>query len=83
MLPIIYKNPNMEFESVLTLLKFKKRTKEELYAPIEFLVEKFKEINKKPDTNDLPKWVMGQMHSMALGNINMKDLYEEVFRRIS
>ncbi len=81
MLPIMYKNPNMEFQSVLNLIKFKKRSKDELFAPIEFLIEKFKEINKKNNNDDLPKWVMGQMHSMALGNIKMDELYKEVLNR--
>lgn len=77
-LPIIYKNPNMEFASVLASLNFKKRTKAELFAPIEFLVQKFIEINKKGNQNDLCNWVMGQMHSMALGNIELKELCKEV-----
>ncbi len=81
MLPIIYKNPNMQFESVLSSLKFKRRTKEELFAPIDFLIEKFKEINKKNNDNDMVKWVMGQMHSMALGNIKLKELKLEVEKR--
>ncbi|MBN2892139.1 MAG: Glu-tRNA(Gln) amidotransferase subunit GatE [Bacteroidales bacterium] len=82
MLPVVYKHPNMEFDSILTSLKFKKRSKEELFAPIEFLVEKFKEINKKDNENDMPKWVMGQMHSMAIGNVELKELCQEVKRRV-
>jgi len=78
MMPIIYKNANMEFESILISIKFKKRTKDELFAPITFLFEKFLEINKKPHTNDMVKWVMGQMHSMALGNMQLEKMYEEV-----
>lgn len=83
MLPIIYKNPNMQFDSVLSSLKFKRRSKEDLFAPIDFLIEKFKEINKKDNDNDMVKWVMGQMHSMAIGNINLKDLKLEVENRKS
>ncbi len=82
MLPIIYSHPNMEFESVLSSIKFKKRKKEELFAPIEFLIEKFREINKKSHENDMPKWVMGQMHSMAIGNIELSILFDEVLKRI-
>ncbi len=82
MLPIIYAHPNMDLASVLKSIKFKKRTSEELFAPIEFLMEKFREINKKSHENDMPKWVMGQMHSMAIGNIDLKLLYDEVIRKI-
>ena len=81
MLPIIYENPNMEFESILTSLNFKKRTKEELFAPVEFLIQKFHEINTKKHSKDLPKWIMGQMHLMALGNIELKYLYDEVKKK--
>lgn len=81
MIPIIYNNPNMQFESVLSSLKFKRRTKENLFAPIDFLIEKFKEINKKKHDDDMVKWVMGQMHSMALGNVKLKELYDEVEKR--
>ncbi len=82
MLPVIYKHPNMQFESVLTSLKFKKRTKEELYAPIDFLISKFKEINKKDNEDNMPKWVMGQMQSMALGNIELKELYDKILDKL-
>lgn len=80
-LPIVYQHPSMEFDSILSTLKFKKRSKNELLAPIDFLIEKFLEINKKPHNNDLTKWVMGQMHSMALGNIKLAELYKEVEKR--
>lgn len=80
-LPVIFKHPNMEFSSILETIKFKERTKDELFAPIDFLIEKFLEINKKNNNNDLTKWVMGQMHTMALGNINLKILRQEVEKR--
>ncbi len=77
-LPVIYKHPGMEFDSIFGSMKFKRRSKEELLAPIDFLIEKFLEINKKPNNNDLTKWVMGQMHSMAVGNINLAELHKDV-----
>ncbi len=81
MLPVIYKNPNMQFESVLATIKFKRRTREELLMPIDFLLDKFLEINKKKDNKDIVKWVMGQMHSMAVGNIKMKELHDEIVKK--
>jgi len=80
-LPILYKNPNMEFDSILVAIKFKKRSKEELFAPIDFLIEKFFDINKKTHNKDLAKWVMGQMNSMALGNMKLSELKKEVEKR--
>ena len=77
MLPIIFEYPKMDFESVLITLKFKHRKKEDLLAPIEFLYEKFKEI--KISKNDVTyDWLMGQVHSQAVGNVALKDIGEEI-----
>lgn len=82
MLPIIYQHPNMEFNSVLTSLKFKKRTKEELLAPIDFLIEKFSEIKTSKSEDVLPHWIMGQIHKQALGNISLSELKKEIDKRV-
>lgn len=74
MIPVIYEHPQMDFESVLTIIKFVKRNKEEILAPIEFLREKFKDIgiNKTQDAEDT--WIMGQLSSQALGNMELSEL---------
>ncbi|MFO8021103.1 MAG: Glu-tRNA(Gln) amidotransferase subunit GatE [Perlabentimonas sp.] len=84
MLPVVYQHPNMELNSVLTSIGFKRKTKDELLAPIGYLLEKFKEIkiSNKP-TNDLAvKWVMGQLHKQAQGNINLKELKEAIEKKL-
>ena len=81
-LNVLYQYPNMEFQSILTTLKFKKRSKNELLAPIDFLIEKFYEINKPEKKNVIPDWIMGEIHSQALGNINLKDLKNEIEKKI-
>jgi glutamyl-tRNA(Gln) amidotransferase subunit E len=68
----------MDFESILNLLKFKKRTKEEITAPIKFLKEKYKEIGKKLTEEATVNWVMGELHNQAIGNMDLKELYEIV-----
>ena len=78
MLPIIYEYPNMDFDSVLTILKFKRRTKQDLLAPIDFLIEKFKEIKISKRDDVIINWLMGQIHSQAIGNISLKELKKEV-----
>ncbi|MCF8373332.1 MAG: Glu-tRNA(Gln) amidotransferase subunit GatE [Bacteroidales bacterium] len=78
MLPIVYEYPKLDFNSVLTTLKFKKRKKEELLAPIEFLNEKFKEI-KISDKEDVGiDWLMGQMQKQAAGNMPMAELRNQI-----
>ena len=61
MLPTIYQHPNMDFNSVLTSLNFKRRSEDEMLAPIDYLLEKFREI--RVSKSDSPKialnWVMG------------------------
>ncbi len=82
MLPHIFEHPNLEFQSVLTILKFKKRTKEELLAPIEFLYEKFKEIKVSDRDEVAVEWLMGQMHSQAVGNIPLNELRKEIVKKL-
>lgn len=82
MLPVMLKNPNMQFDSILNSIKFKKRSKDELIAPIDFLIEKFNEINNKPHSQNITKWIMGQLYSMAVGNIKLSDLHKEVEKRV-
>jgi len=74
MLPLILEHPNMDFQSVLTVLKFKKRNKENLLAPVEFLIEKFKEIRKNDSSEATLQWLMGQIRNQAVGNISLAEL---------
>ncbi len=85
MLPTIYQHPNMDFNSVLTSLSFKHRTKDEMLAPIDYLLEKFREI--RVSKSDSPKialnWVMGQLNRQALGNVDLKDLQKSIEKKLA
>jgi len=85
MLPAVYQNPNMDFNSVLTIINFKRRSKEELVAPIDYLIEKFKEIKiSKNNTKSITiQWVMGQLHKQALGNINLRELRKSIESKLT
>lgn len=76
MLPVAYQHPNMDFNSVLTSIGFKRRTKEEITAPIDYLVDKFREIkiSKNDGTHIEINWVMGQLNKQALGNMSLQEL---------
>jgi glutamyl-tRNA(Gln) amidotransferase subunit E len=80
-LPVIYQYPNLDFESALASIKFKRKSKDELLAPVNYLMEKFKEI-KVGRRNTLQQaaenWIMGQLNKQALGNISMSELRENV-----
>jgi glutamyl-tRNA(Gln) amidotransferase subunit E len=82
MLPIIVEHPNMAFESVLTSINFRKRTEEEIYAPIDYLIEKYKEIGRSMKAEDISTWIMGQMHKQAIGNVCFTELKKKVDQRV-
>jgi glutamyl-tRNA(Gln) amidotransferase subunit E len=78
MLPVLYQNPKMDFESILTILEFKPVTREELAAKVPFLKDKYQSIR----TSKLPvaekHWIMGQLRKPALGNLMMTELWNLV-----
>lgn len=78
MLPVMMEHPNMDYQSVLTSLKFKKRSKETLLAPVEFLAEKFKETRIKAHNGSTLNWLMGQIRNQAIGNIPLSELSQQV-----
>lgn len=82
MLPELYQHPNMDFESILTTLKFKKRTKDELISQIEFLAEKFDKEARNNNPKNKASWIMGQIRPMAVGNIDLTELSKEIENRI-
>ncbi|MHC1705857.1 MAG: Glu-tRNA(Gln) amidotransferase subunit GatE [Tenuifilaceae bacterium] len=84
MLPVIYQHPNMDFDSVLTSLNFKRRSKDELIAPVDYLLEKFREIKvTKGDSPDIAlNWVMGQLNRQALGNVDLKELKKSIDKKL-
>jgi glutamyl-tRNA(Gln) amidotransferase subunit E len=78
MLPLIYEHPNMEFESVLTTIKFKRRNEEEILEGLPVLRNKFKQINKSKDPLAARRWIMGQLAKLAIGNLPLSKLKEKV-----
>ncbi len=82
MLPILYQYPDMEFNSILTSLKFRKRSKDELFAPVDFLLEKFKDISPTKSPDVAVRWIMGQIRRQAVGNIDFKELKAEIYKRL-
>ena len=83
MLPIVMEHPNMDMTSVLVSLNFKTRTKETLIAPVDFLIEKFKEIRRSETTEQTRDWLMGQIRSQAIGNIPLDELSQLVQKEIN
>jgi len=80
MMILLYQHPQMDFVSLLSIIKYKKRNKEELIAPISFLKEKYKEIGKKKNKKAETDWVMGEIRKQALGNIDLVKLRKEIMK---
>ncbi len=78
MLPVVYEHPLMDPESVLTVINFKKRTTAEILTPVEFLREKYKEIGLNQSKEAEDSWIMGQLHTQALGNMELGKLRKEI-----
>jgi glutamyl-tRNA(Gln) amidotransferase subunit E len=82
MLPELYQHPNMDFESILTVIKFKKRSKDELISQIEFLCKKFDKEARANNKKNKADWIMGQIRPMAVGNICLGELKSEIEKHI-
>jgi glutamyl-tRNA(Gln) amidotransferase subunit E len=80
MLPVIYQHPNMDFQSVLTTINFKKLGREEILASLPFLAEKFQKIKTSKDPQASVRWIIGNVRKLALGNLSMCEVREQVAR---
>jgi len=81
MLPQLYRYPRMDFDSILETIKFKKRTNEEVLEKIPYLIEQFEKYARTKTTKNMKNWVMGQAIPFALGNINLKELSNNIQKR--
>ena len=78
MLPVIYEHPKMDFDSVLSVINFRKVSEEEILARIPFLRNKFSEIHRSEKKEDETDWIMGELRMIARGNMSMKALSKKV-----
>jgi len=78
MLPIIYEHPQMDFDSVMTTIKFKIIDKQEIINKIPYLKEKFSKIAKTINHKNEKNWIMGHLREIAIGNIDLKELSEKI-----
>ena len=80
MLPVMIEHPDMDLESVLTTVGFKKAARRSIAASIPRLRKKFKEVNTSKDPQAEVRWIMGQLRRPALGNWPLAELSREVGR---
>lgn len=77
-LPTLYEHPKMDYESILTLIKFKSFPQEQILAPLPFLKKKFQEIRISKSDKACADWVMGELRKMAIGNISLSELKSSI-----
>lgn len=78
MIKELFVHPKLDFESILTILKFKKKGKEDVLDRIKVLHDKFSPARKNTCDVDKVNSIMGQLRSFSEGNINLADLYNEI-----
>ncbi len=78
MIPVIYQYPNVDYDSVLISINFKKVPKKDILEKIPFLKDKFKEIVTSKDENAEVCWIMGELRKSALGNVPLAELKEDI-----
>ena len=78
MIPVIYQYPNMDYDSVLTSFNFTKVPIKDILEKIPFLKDKFKEIVTSKDENAEVCWIMGKLRELALGNVPLAELKEDI-----
>lgn len=83
MLQHVYMNPNIDFNSILDIINFKKMNKNDIISKIDLFCEKFDKEAKNNILINKVNWIMGQIKPIAIGNICLKELREEIIKKIS
>ncbi len=78
MLRELYPHPNMELDSVLTAVGYRKLEQEDLVGQIPSLATQFEEIRLHDNPDGSVDWIMGQLRLPALGNMDLKELRNRV-----
>ena len=78
-IPVVFEHPNMDFESILTTIGYKKVSKKNIISNIKDLKDKFNDIKISDEKDAEVLWIMGQLAPLAIGNINLSEL-EKIVR---
>lgn len=80
MLVHLYQHPKMDFESILVTLNFKRIPGEEIIKKVPFLVRKYQEVRTSSNESAGSRWIMGNLNTLATGNIPMRELCKTVMK---
>ena len=74
MLPLIYKNHRINFDSVLSAVSYKKIPEKEILSKVSSIQREAEKLGITQEKEAQERWVMGQLRGIALGNICMETL---------
>jgi glutamyl-tRNA(Gln) amidotransferase subunit E len=83
MLPEIYRYSQIDFESVLATMKFKRIPEDDILGQVPSLAKIADQLGIPNDKGTQIRWIMGQLHKTALGNIPMSKLMKHVEKTIN
>lgn len=83
MLPELYAHPKMVFDSILVTIGYRKHAREEILSHVPALRNKFAEIRRSPEPRAEIDWIMGNLRTMALGNMPLNELRASIEKGIS
>lgn len=77
-LPHLYQHPQLDFNSLLSIINFKSISKEEILSKAIVLNKKYSKNRTKHTEKDKINWLMGQIESIAVGNVRMNEIENEL-----
>ena len=81
-IPLIYRHPEKDLDSILKILKFKKTNTQNILDQISDLNREINQIPLSKNVNAQTDWIMGKLRPTALGNMDLKTLRETVETKI-
>lgn len=83
MVPVMYENPHMDFESILITIDYQPESMQSILAQIPILKQKFSQIKTSKDPVAPARWIMGMLRSRAIGNVCMEELRAAVDKELA
>lgn len=75
----LYQHPGMDFQSILHSLKFQPKSKNDIINAAQLLKTKFTPKKEKKKSLKI-NWIMGNIRPHALGNVELKEVFELIER---
>lgn len=83
MLPVMYRYPQMDFRYVLNTIHYREVKAGEILKDVPSLRTLFGQIRKSKDPDAAARWIMGNLRRLAIGNVPLRELREEIDRALN